>query len=227
MITLIHGNDPASSRAKLKEEVENNKDTEIVRFEGIKLTIPEVVGATQSDSLFMTKKTVLIENLLKGPISKEKEIILQMLTQTGHNIVLWEETEIDKRIINKYFAKSKVYTISIPAIIFNFLDSIGTQSAKVMLSQFHEIIKSRDAMFVHVMLLRQWRFLLIAKTLGSQGLSDISPWQAKKFISQSKYFSIEELITSYRQLLQIEYRFKTGLTPLPFAKLLDIFLANI
>lgn len=227
MITLIHGNDPSGSRSKLKEVIDSASNSEIIKFEGNKTTLSEFLSATESNSIFMTPKTIIIEHFLKGILSKDKEKILEILSKSDHHILFWEDSELDKRILHKYFIKAKIYTISIPGIIFKFLDSLGMQNSKTLLSQFHEILKEKDALFVHVMLLRQWRLLILAKNLGAQGLSDLSPWQSKKFISQSRYFSNDSLIKSYRQLLQIEYKFKTGLTPLSFAKLLDIFLVTI
>lgn len=229
MIVLIHGDDTVSSRVKLQEEKVLHKDENIQFLDGTKITSTQLHEVFSSLSLFTLGKTVIIENLIGGPKSKAKDQSLSILStySQNHSIILWEKSEVTKTILTKYFTKSKVYLYTYPKILFSFLDSIGRRSPGEILQMFHELLRHTDAEMVYSMLVRQWRFLLIAKDLGRTGLGMLSPWQAHKFVDQAGTFSIDQLQQSYRQLLSVDANIKSGQTPLSMTQLLDIFLVNL
>lgn len=227
MLFLIYGADIVVSRNALNEEKEKSKDGEIITLDGRKVTLADVVTAAGSVSLFKSEKTIIIERLLKGGITREKEKIIFYLTKEKNlpKIIIWEESEVDKVKIKKFFSKAKVIHCPLPKLLFKFLDSLGSCSSSFLISMFKKLLKEKNVELVYVMILRQIRFLIIAKNMGEKGLA-LSPWQARKFISQSRYFKLNELILAYRNLLSLEYKLKTGATPYSFEKLLDIFLVQ-
>lgn len=229
MLILIHGDDIVSSRKALREEKSRLEGSEVVTLDGRKIVLSDIIIATQSVSLFASGKTTIVEDLLKGGINKQKEIILSYLTKSGDlsDVILWEGFEVEKTKINKFFPKAKIIHFPLPKLLFQFLDLLGAKPPSLLIPMFWQLLKQKEAEFIFVMILRQLRFLIIAKDMGQRGLRDLSPWQARKFTNQSRFFSFEELTLAYRSLLTLEYKIKTGRTPYSFSKALDIFLATL
>jgi len=230
MLTLIHGDDAVSSRKAFRDLLAKNPDCEKIFLDGIKLTFTDIISAADSLSLFAQKRLVCIENLLKRPSGSEKDKILDFFKTRGDisaEIIIWEEDEIGKAVISKYFSRAKVIFCPLPAVLFKFLDSIGEKPVTQVLSMFHELLATREAEFIFSMLVRQWRYLIIACDLKEAGLADLPAWQAHKFVRQASFFKLRELISAYRQLLSLDARVKMGLNCLPLSDLLDIFFVSL
>lgn len=230
MITIIYGDDIVVSRKLLEQEKLKNASNEIINLNGTTLTFNAIIVAGESSSLFSVQKTIIIENLLKNLSKKTKELekITHYLSNqtSSHTFILWEQSEITQTLI-KRLPKAKIIHCQLPVVVFKFLDSLAAVDYSTILSLFHTFLENREAEFIYVMLLRQFRYLIIGKDLGVSGFKDISPWQAKKFTSQSRYFTMAKLVSSYRQLLSLDYKIKTGQTPYTLAELLDIFLGTL
>lgn len=229
MLTLIHGEDTVASRNRLTEEKEKLTSEDIITLEGTKLQYSDVILATQSGSLIANTRVVVIENLIFGGLSKAKIEVINYLTskECQVDIILWEKTEITKGIITRYFSSAKVYSFKPPTVLFKFLDIIGTTSGPQLLISFHNALKNSSAELTFVLMIRQLRNLIIAKDLNSRSFETIPSWQLNKLASQSRYFTLDGLIFSYRKLLSIDYKIKNGQTPYNLSQLLDIFLVTL
>lgn len=231
MLILIHGDDLVASRKALDQE-KNRAEAEkreIVNLDGRKVEASDVVTAVSSVSFFDSGKTVVIENFFKSGTTKEKEKILSYLGKEKNlpEVIFWEEKELEKTKIKKFLPKAKVIYCSLPKLLFQFLEAIGGKPPSLLIPIFWKLLKQKDMEFIFVMILRQLRFLIIAKDMGERGLRHLSPWQARKFISQSRHFKVDKLILAYRKLLSLEYKLKTGQTAYTFERLIDIFLVNL
>ncbi len=228
MITLIHGEDTVSSRKILDTEKEKSKENEIQYFEGNNLDLETLLTCDQSQSLFQNNKTIIIENLLTGSMSSQKEKVLSYLNsnQLVGNVIIWEKNEITKSNIKKLLPKALDILCQPPMMLFRFLDTMFDNPATSLIL-FHNVISQREAELVYSMLVRQFRYLIIARDMGAAGLSEMQRWQADKFVRQSSHFDKEKLIALYRQLLSIDYNIKSGQTPYSMTELLDIFLLNL
>lgn len=229
MLTLIHGDDKVTTRKVLEEKKLEANGNEIVILDGTKISMTDIVSACESISFFAEKKVIIIENLIGKNTLKEKDKVISYLNNliTENTIIICESLEISKTVLTKYFPKAEIILCKSPLLMFRFLDSIGVNAKNTTLALFHSVLRERDANFVLTMLIRQIRYLILAKDPGVNGLSDLSPWQAKKFTQQCRFFEEDHLISNYRQLLALEFNFKTGRTPLPLKELLDIFLVNL
>ncbi len=229
MITLIHGEDITASRKVLFDLKEKHASSEKIYFDGAKITLSDLVSSTDSLSLFGEDKLIIIENLLAGTISKEKESMLAFLgnTKSTAHIVVWEQKEIGKTVIKKYFSSAKIIFCPLPAVLFKFLDSVGVKPVGEVLNMFHVLTHDQEAELVYSMLIRQWRYLIIAADLGEKGFAAMLPWQIAKFISQARSFELKKLIGSYRQLLSLDLKVKMGRTSYTLNQLLDIFFASL
>ena len=226
MTILIHGADQAKSRQKLNELLKD-KDSEKIYLEGKKFSLNELIQASESSSLIATDKTIIIENFLKRKIGKEKKEIQEFLFKKkfDYDVILWEDKELERAKISSLPKTVAVYKFDYPANLFKFLDSLGSSPVKKLLEEFHFLAHTSDPELLYTMLVRQFRFLLMVKDENTN-LTGIPDWQFYKFKSQSKYFSFVVLLSLYRRLLNIDYQFKTGRTPLNKSKLLDLFLAS-
>ena len=212
MLTLIHGDDTARSRMALQEEKLKYTGSEVIVLNGGQISISELTLATESNSLFSTPKLIIIENILK-----ENQM---------HTIIIWEDRKIEAGPIKKYFSKAKLMSFDFPAQLFKFLDSISPHNEKNLLYSYHDLLKKEAAELIFVMLLRQFRYMLMAKDLKGE-VAELPSWQAQKLYRQASFFTLENLISLYRQLISIDYRIKTGQTPLPLSKLLDLFFISL
>lgn len=229
MLTIIHGDDIVSSRKILEEEKRKTDNIEVITFDGSKISYTELATSVQSLSLFGNLRMILIENLLKGAVSKQKEEIFTFLSSGKllDTVILWEEEEISKALLRKFFPKARIIICQPPQLLFRFLETIGYKQPAELLSLFYQVLIQTEADFVFMMLLRQFRYLLVAKDLGSKGLSSMQSWQSRKFEQQAGYFTSAELVSSYRNLLSIDYKIKTGKVPYSLKELIDIFLVSL
>ncbi len=229
MLTLIHGDDVLSSYKALDELKLKYENYEKIFLDGGKLTLTEIVSASDSLSLFGLQKLIVIQNFFSGTLNKEKEEILNFLKNQKNEaqIVFWEGKEVTKTILKKYLPSAKIITCQPPQLLFKFLDSLGEKPLPSILPMLHNLLQGQEAEFILSMLIRQWRYLIIASDLGMRGFSDMPSWQAHKFISQARFFNLKDLIASYRKLLSLDLQIKSGLTSYTLAQLLDIFFVSL
>lgn len=228
MLILIHGDDIVTSRKTIDTEKTKYQDGETIYIDIVKTEISEILTACESPSLFSNSRTIIIENLFSSGLNKAKEKILSYLNtqKTEYLIIIWEKTEIKSETIKKYLNKAKVITCQQPLLLFKFLDSLGGDTHHII-TLFHSLLEQREEELIFTMLLRQFRYLIIAKDLKERGFKDMSTWQGAKFVNQARLFNKDKLIKSYRNLLSIDHNIKTGQTSYTLRQLLDIFLINL
>ena len=229
MITIIHGEDVASSRKKLNDEKKKYEDREIFFFDGAKITIEEIILPFESRSLFKKNKLIIIENLLTGKIGKDKEEVIKFIVKKRSDlpVIIWAGKEIGKRVLHKYFPKAKSINCQYPKILFKFLDSLGTVPAFSALESFHKLLKQKEPEIIFSLLIRQFRYLIIVKDSQVADIPFLQAWQIGKFKRQASHFSFSELISAYRNLLSIDAKIKLGKSPLNLEKHLDIFFSSL
>ena len=239
MILFLHGDSQISSRERLIELVNQAKveKKEIIRLDGLKADLNQVLQALESSSLFGQEKLVIIEDLFNRPKSKEKEAIIKYLKKETivPDLIFWEKKEISGTT-TRWFPKDWQYQIfKTPVSIFKFLDSIKPSNQKEMLTFLKESIKKDSPEMVFYMLARRIRELVIALDLGKRGLKG-APWQIGKLISQAGNFTqhqedagqaLGQLKSIYAKLLDIDIDIKTGRSFMPLDWHLDLLIADI
>ncbi|MBI4066941.1 hypothetical protein HY407_01045 [Candidatus Gottesmanbacteria bacterium] len=228
MITIIHGDDEVTSRNKLKDLKEKSKEKETITLDGKNITIADLKQALESQSLFLLEKLVIIENLLTRRPSKERDEAIKYISANkfDSDIIHYEEKEVTPAVLKK-FPSAQNFNFKPQGNIFKFVDNIRPSSSKFLVPLFHELIKTEPPEVVFVMIVRQIRNILLASDSTSDYLKEFAPWQKAKISSQAKYFRQDYLVTIYRKLLEIDYKIKSGRTPLNLTQLLDIFLVNL
>ncbi len=229
MLILIHGDDVVASRKKLAELIEQHRDSQLVRLNGKLLDEEQFATTTLSSSLFSEKKLIVIESLLNDLRTKAKQMLVSKITDPTipHTIIVWEDKPIEKTTCGKYLPTAKEFSFQYPQELFRFLESVGRDSPAHLVSLFHQLVRQEEARMILSMLLRQWRYLIIAKDLGPSGFPSYQQWQAQKYCTQARYFSPEKLIAAYRQLLAIDYKIKSGGAAMSVVQLIDMFLLTL
>ena len=227
MITVVHGDDLASSRKYFINEKEKAKDP--ILLKGDQLSLADLVQALEGSSLFSEEKNIFIENFLsqKKANKQYKEIVEYLVkNKDSSEIYFWEDKEVTKATLNLLKnAESKLFKLS--QSLFLFLDNLKPNNSDNVLF-FHKAILRTAPELVYFMIVRQFRilFALTQKDHLIDELKRIAPWQRGKLEKQARLFGEEKLKDILNKLYLVDYKQKYGLTSLPFIQNVDFFLTE-
>lgn len=230
MITIIHGDDIASSRNFLNDM--KVKFPEAVQFSSDSLNMTDLAQRIDGGGFFDTEKVIIIEQLFaKRKVKKEFEAMIGYLkTKTLENeIFLWEGKELDKKSLS-LFNHPTVKSYKLPQTLFYFLDNLKPNNGKELVRMFHDSLKTTDAEMVFFMLIRHVRLLLALNSPTADSIDEVkrlAPWQQGKVARQAKLFSTTELIEIHEKLFILDKEQKTGELALPLNLAIDILLLQI
>jgi len=196
MITIIHGDDIASSRNYLNELRQKNSDSTLINGDDISVT--SLLQVVDGGDLFSTGKTILIENFYtKKKSPKEFEALIAILKEKTleYEIILWEGKEIDKKSLT-IFKHATVKTYKLPQTLFLFLDSLKPNQGKALVQLYQKASVNIEPEMIFFMLIRQVRLLLALYQKNSDEIDEVkrlAPWQLGKLQKQAKLFTKEEL----------------------------------
>ncbi|HLB60814.1 MAG TPA: hypothetical protein VJL83_04400 [Patescibacteria group bacterium] len=232
MITILHGDDVLQSRDALQQFIEQQQGKEVVRLEGKSLDRTLLVQSLESHSLFENERVVVIENLLSSQRSPKQRTELAAYLKRGSfdaDVLLWEGKPVGKYIISLKKQKSvQVREFKMPSIIFKLVDSLRPGSASVCLALLNETLANTVPEIVFTMLVRQFRLLLaLSSHADIEETKRLAPWQAGKMRHQARLFTTEQLTNLYHELMLIDFRVKTGKTPLSLTKHLEQFMIKL
>lgn len=102
--------------------------------------------------------------------------------------------------------------------IFKLVDSLGSRRSQEALEVFHRLQEDQDNQAIFGMVVRQFRLIIQAREILDQGGGEaelinrlgLSPFVARKVISQSRNFSTAAVKRIYHQLLEIDIAQKTS-----------------
>lgn len=230
MIHLYHGEHTVASRIELAALKEKYKQLEVVVFEGKTVTTADLIQATQSTSLFGADRLVIVENLFSRRLAKKplelKEFAGFLATlNLKTNIVFWEEKELGKRVLDLFPPKSDRALFRPDRALFTFVEALRSGQTKQLLGLFRQSLEKDVPEVLFALLVRQFRLLIMAK--DNVVLSDLAPWQVRKFTIQATYFTMPDLLRIYKHLLEIDVKIKSGNTPFSLTDELKILVAKI
>ncbi|MBU1127168.1 hypothetical protein KKF11_02385 [Patescibacteria group bacterium] len=221
---IIHGENTVQSRDYLNSLIAQAKiqKKEIVKLDGRKLDLVTIQEALRNVNLFSSEKLVIVERFFSNP----KKNIIEFLSEKDYdNLVFWEDKELYPSQTKGLKTETKLFKL--PAIVFNFLDSVYPSNYKISLRLFHECLKKTSAEQIFYLLIKQVRFMIIASDLGQNGLKGLHPYQAHKITSLCRKFTQEDLLVIHKNLVLIDFNQKTGKTVLDLSSQLDLFLSSI
>ncbi len=225
MIKILHGEDIVKSRKRLTEIIEeaNREKKEIIYFEGEKVSLEEIRSALESNSLFEKSRLVVIENPKNKPEIFDYLKNYSMREKEESDLILWISEEVDEKILPN--AEREFFKPS--SLIFSFLDSLFPGNFQKSLKILSQLKESEEPEMIFNMLIRQFRFLILARDLGEAGLPNQPHWRKQKFLNQAKKFTLEKLFAIYQMLLEIDFSQKTSTNPYSLPSYLDLLVLEI
>jgi DNA polymerase-3 subunit delta len=118
--------------------------------------------------------------------------------------------------------------------IFDMVDALGHRDGQKASRELHHLLDQGDnPLGLLAMIVRQFRLLIQVKELSEQSLPPdaiakelkLHPFVVKKIGEQARNFSLPQLETIYRRLLDIDIEIKTGQTSDVLA--LDLLVAGL
>lgn len=230
MLTIIHGTDIVASRKFFLDQKQSHPEALSLDAESVNLT--DLAQVIEGGGLFGESKYIFIEQFLikRKKSSDYKDVIAYLDTHADeHTIFLWENKELDIAT-QKAFKKAAVRPFKLPQTLFTMLDNIKPGNGKLLIKQFHETIESTEVEMVFFMLIRQFRMLLaLTDQTSNQEIDEVKKltWQRAKMQKQATAFEIDQLLSLYSKLFEIERGQKTGTLSVPLTTAIDFFLLEI
>jgi antitoxin component HigA of HigAB toxin-antitoxin module len=227
MLIILHGENIVDSRNKLVELINDakNKNKSIERLDAKKINPGILESKLVKQDLFGTEITIIIEELHSLPRSKQKKLLVELIAKSEVSVILWEKRKLTATMLKK-FPQAKTIEFKRSNSVFNWLDSLSgnKKNKKQQISTLHQALKDEDSYLCLIMLARQTRMLIQVKENGTIAGS---PWMVQKIKKQSQLFSLQQLLSIHRQLLNIDLHQKTSTNALNLDQELDLLLLNM
>jgi DNA polymerase-3 subunit delta len=122
--------------------------------------------------------------------------------------------------------------------IFELVDALGNRDESTAIVVFHRLLADQDPLRIFSMIVRQFRFLLLAREILDHNGGEaevvrqlspkpfrLHPFVAKKVVSQARQFSLTQLETIHHLLLEIDTDMKSGQMEIGLS--VDLMIAEI
>jgi hypothetical protein len=219
MITLIHGNFVESSRKEFVRLKADAKAKDVRVLDGRTLDPAALIQALESRSLFGGDTIIFIENLFGRLGRKQKliESLAAIMNTSSNDIILWEDKEVGATVL-KNLPQAKVSSFKVPAVIFQLLDGLAPGTPiRVLPAEAPELI--------FAMIVRRVRQLIqLYDGVVPIGLAG---WQLTRLTRQAKLFTMDRLLTMYKNLLEMEFSVKNGSSPFTISQHIEQFLVDL
>jgi DNA polymerase III delta subunit len=226
MTIILHGENTIKSREKLVQIISDLKINKksVTRLEAKKLDLANLEEELAKSSLFGEDETIVIEEIHSLPRSKKKDSLIQLLSNTDRDIVLWEKRNLTPTMLKKFpQARTEIFKIS--NTLFSWLDIFHPKTpAQKNLESLDKAIKSNGDYMCFVMLIRQIGLLIHVKDGGRPAGP---PFMVSKIKKQASYFSMEKLLDIHRDLFEIDRKMKSSQSFMSMKQELDILSANL
>ncbi len=198
-LLLLHGEAIASSRKKLLEIKQKFDSNNVVVFEkGVEVS--DVSGTLQTVSIFEEERLIILENPPDDFVFDPSPLI--------YHLVLWFDHEVPEKKPVMEWVKKEGQILYFPeakkTTIFSFLNKLGMKDKGAFIELNKLKKEGLDTQYIIIMIFYLLRNLVV------------SPKGAKEFIKNKnagmrKNFSPDELINLYKEVLEIDFKIKSGL----------------
>lgn len=209
-LLLLHGPAKAASRKKLIDLKQKFDQNSVVVFEEGS-AVQTILGSLSTPSLFSDERLIILEN-------PAEDIANFPLSASPFTLILWFDHEVtSKKPVMDWAKKVTAEILFFPEArevsVFPFLDFLANQDQKAFL----ELQKLKKAGFDIQYLLTMVFYLL--RSLA------VTPKNAPQFVKeklakQRRNFNAEKIIKLYREILEIDFKIKSGLLDLSQAEFL-------
>lgn len=200
-LLLLHGPAISSSRKKLLEIRQKFDVNNVVVYEsGSDLQM--ILGNLATLSIFSDQQLIILEN-------PPEDFINYPLDPKPYTLILWFDHEVgEKKLITEWVLQHKGQVSFFPenkeVSVFPFLDYLVDKDKKAFL----EMQKLKDANFdIHYLLTMVFYLLRNLVTIPVNAPDFVK----KKLAKQKAMFNMESIIALYKDLLEMDFKLKSGL----------------
>lgn len=214
---IFHGDDVKRSRIAFIDAKEKvvKAGGELTEFPGDSVTVLDIKSALQAVSLLGQTPTLCIEGVFSRRVSNERKLIIEYLSQNPTaQIIIWEPKDVTTLL--KPFPPESVKSFPLPQKVFAFIDSLNPKLVEeVLVDTEPELLLGLLAKRIHDLILLKDNKL------------NLPSWQLSKLQAQAKLFSTVSLIQLNNQLLEIDYKNKSGLLSSDLGTALEVLLVKL
>ncbi len=231
MITVYCGENSISARTAYRAALDAYiaKGTEVREVSASALQ-EEYKGALQNMSLFSKSIIYSVYQLEKAGFRKSTKAKKDKLYETivaiskdPHIILIdFEDGKQSRELKLKDLAEIKESKAS--ATVFTLLEMCYPGNAHEFITTLKSLCESQDEMFLLIMLFRHVRQLVLISQKSD--LSQLSPWQKAKLISQANKWDPVKLLDFYSGLIKVEINAKSNGDPYGIAKSIEILVCH-
>ncbi len=210
MIYYLHGDNLFLSRQKLNllrdQFLKNNPGgkTSFLNFKNFKPA--ELRAELSSLSLLKDEKMYLVEGLAKFKPAEQK-ILLEILKKAEKEIIFWDEkTTANLRKLKPLFPGIVEFNFPTPRLTFRLLESIYPGNQRQFLPLYLKVKEEQPIELFFYFLKKHFHKLIVASSEEFK----VPGWQKQKLMFQRNKFSESRLISFYKDLINLEFRQKTG-----------------
>lgn len=200
-LLLLHGPGKTSSRKKLIEEKGRFDPENVVAFDS-ESSPKDIADNLVATSLFTDERLVILEN-------PSEDFTNYPILTTHYQLILWFDHEVsEKKPVMEWVKKNNGQMLYFPESkeisVFPFLDYLAAGRVEAFL----EIDKLKKANFdIHYLITMVFyllRNLVITPKTAPQFVKD-------KLTRQRKNFDLGKITKTYKEILEIDFKIKSGL----------------
>jgi hypothetical protein len=206
MLYLIHGENTSAVQNKLKQLIASHTKSQqlkATRIDGDKLLASDLCQVLGETNLFGEKTILVIQKI--GKIDHKQ---LEKLASKDKIIICWDNTTIKSRKILNVFPKPNIFLFQTPQFIFKFLESIGNSNKSTTLAFLNSVLAKEPEALVLFWLKRHFRELFLLQ--NSPERLKTADWKKRNLTNQIKLFPENKLTQTYMEIINMEYKLKTG-----------------
>ncbi len=198
---LLHGPGKTGSRKKLIEIKQQFDPSNVVVFEEGSSS-KDIADNLVATSLFTDERLVVLEN-------PDENFVLDSSLHTSHlSLILWFDHELSDKNLTLKWVKEKGEVLFFPAgkeiSVFPFLDQLADGDSKAFL----ELDKLKKGGF-DIFYLITMTFYLLRNLVVTPKTAP--PFVRNKLQRQRERFDKEKITKLYREILEIDFKLKSGL----------------
>lgn len=204
MIYIFHGDNQLESRRSFSDFLDQNKNVDILRLDSKNITVDQVNLFLQESSLFNNKKILSISNLFSA-----NKLILDQINKLINQIenidvVIWQDKTLTPTQL-KTFKTAQVKNFPLDNKLFSCLNSIKPKNITKVIPLYHQVI--------------------------DLGLYDLFLYFLKnnfrKQLTSYPKFDLQTTKRIYLQLIELDFKNKTGELTIPKELALERILVNL
>lgn len=204
MIYIFHGDNHQDSRQAVNQLINSFKESNTLRLDYKKTELETVNNFLQGTTLLSSQKTLLLNNFFSITKTKDKLITLIKKSTPNTNIIIWQNKKLTATQL-KTFPDAKIHLFNLPNYLWGCINAVKPKNLPVFLPLYQKVI-SQNLYDL---------FLYLLKNNIRKQISNYSP------------FPKPQLIKIYLQLIDLDYKNKSGQLTTPREIVLERILTNL